>query len=345
MDAAAPFPAHPVRVFDAVIERVQDMTPRFRRITFAGPALERFGIPGPTLDLRIKLLLPVPGRPMVRPGTPDGQLHEGWYQDWLRGEQPGRGFIRSYTVRALRTIPAGRELDVDFVIHPGNGGHGASGWARAATPGTRALIIGPDANAITGTTPRSGTGIRWDPQGARRVLLAGDETALPAVSSILDTLQADVTGHAFLEVPDGNDFQDISTRSAVRVTWLARNPSGAPRGDLLCGAVRAAVEAPGHSGAPHHGNDERASARPDQPGTVREGHQGKPTHQVNPSDPATAQKTTAQKTYAWVAAEAGTVKRLRRYLVNQVGLDPKQSEFRAYWSLGKAGSGVNGTPI
>jgi NADPH-dependent ferric siderophore reductase len=46
-----------------------------------------------------------------------------------------------------------------------------------------------------------------------------------------------------------------------------------------------------------------------------------------------------------VAAEAATVKILRRYLVNEAGLDPKRSEFRGYWSLGKAGSGVNGTPV
>lgn len=340
MSAAALTPAHPVRVFDVVIRRIQNLTPHFRRLTFAGPALDTFGVPGPTLDLRIKLLLPVPGHPLSRPGTHDGQLHEGWYQDWLRGEHPGRGFIRSYTVRALRTTPTGRELDVDFVIHPDNGGHGApaSDWARAAAPGTRVVIIGPDANAITGTTPRSGTGIRWEPRGALHVLLAGDETALPAISSILETLPSDVTGHAFLEVPDGNDFQDITTGSAVRITWLARNPSGAPRGNLLYEAVQAAVEAPGHSAAHHHGSNR---GRPEsQDSTTPEGHQGKPVHQIDPSRPATAQET-----YAWVAAEAGTVKSLRRYLVNQAGLDPKLSEFRGYWSLGKAGSGINGTPI
>ena len=80
------------------------------------------------------------------------------------------------------------------------------------------------------------------------------------------------------------------------VTWLARNPSGAPRGALL----QAAVE---------------ASGRPSRP-------------------------VTAQEMYAWVGAESGTVRSLRRYLVHQVGLSPKRSEFRGYWSLGKAGSGA-----
>lgn len=298
----AAVPAHPIRAFDAWVQRVRDLTPHFRRITFCGPALETFGVPGPTADLRIKLLLPTPGHPLARLGTPDGELESGWYQEWLRREQPGRGFIRSYTVRALRTVPGGRELDVDFVIHPVTASHGApaSEWAGAATPGTPVVIIGPEVNAITAATLRSETGIRWDPQGTRRVLLAGDETAVPAICSILEGLPADISGHAFLEVPDMYDVGTVTTASAVRVTWLARKPVGASRGELLNEAVLAALDSAG---------------QPD-PGL-----------------------------YAWVAAEAGTVKCLRRQLVNQAGLDPKRSEFRAYWSLGKAGSGANGTPL
>jgi iron complex transport system ATP-binding protein len=300
MSAAAPAPAYPLRVFGIVIRRVQGMSANFRRITFAGPALDGFGVPGPTLDLRIRLLLPVPGHRVDRPGASDGELHEGWYQEWLRGEQPGRGFIRTYTVRSLRTTPSGREMDVDFVIHVDTGGL-ASDWALTAAPGDGLCIIGPDANAITGATPRSEAGIRWDPLDARHVLLAGDETAVPAISSILEALPSNVSGHAFLEVPDGDDFRDINTESEVPVTWLARNRSGASRGDLLYEAVRQHVEA------------------------------------LNPPYP--------QETYAWVAAEAGTVKNLRRYLVKRIGLDPKRSEFRGYWSQGKAGSGITGIPV
>lgn len=296
----SPTPAYPVRVFDVVVRRVRDMTPHFRRITFAGPALNRFGVPGPVRDLRIKLLLAVPGYPLSLPGTPEGQLHEGWYQEWLRGAMPERGFIRSYTIRDQRTTDHRVELDVDFVIHPGTGGPG-SDWALAAAPGATAAIIGPDASAITAATPLGQTGIRWDPQGARQVLLAGDETAVPAICSILEALPADVAGQAFLEVPDNTDFLEISTGSAVRITWLARHASGASRGDLLLEAVRAAVQ--------------------------------------------TSDSIRLPELYAWVGAEAGTVKALRRFLVNQIGLDPKRSEFRAYWSLGKAGSGTDGTPI
>ncbi|HSN35007.1 MAG TPA: siderophore-interacting protein [Arthrobacter sp.] len=51
-----------------------DLTPHFRRITVAGPSLDRVGVPGRILDLRIKLLLPVPvsnaARNNERPACP-----------------------------------------------------------------------------------------------------------------------------------------------------------------------------------------------------------------------------------------------------------------------------------
>jgi iron complex transport system ATP-binding protein len=208
-------------------------------------------------------------------------------------------------------------------------------------PGQRNRACARSSSAPTpapSPTPRSETGIRWNPNGSRRVLLAGDETALPAISSILESLPADVTGHAFLEVPDGSDFRDINTGSTVSVTWLARNPAAAARGHQLHEAVRSAVPAPAHSGTQPRGSNGRRPEQPDS--TTPEKRQGAPAPQACP--PGTG---TAQNIYAWVAAEAGTVKRLRRYLVNEGGLDPRQSEFRAYWSLGKAGSGVNGSPL
>ncbi|WLQ04981.1 siderophore-interacting protein [Arthrobacter oryzae] len=305
MTANADSPAYPLRAFDVEVRRIKDVGPHFRRITFCGDALDRFGVPGPTRDLRIKLLIPAAGQPLARLGGPNGQLSRGWYQDWLKTEHSGRGFIRSYTVGAIRATAKGREIDVDFVIHRVPEGHGApaSEWAAAAEIGTAVIIIGPEASSITSATRLSETGIRWEPQGASQVLLAGDETAVPAISSILETLPANVGGHAFLEVPDPEDFRTISTESSVRVTWLARQPTHSPRGALLDAAIRRTVPKTVSSAAP--GRD----------------------------------------IYAWVAAEAATVKVLRRFLVHEAGLDPKRSEFRGYWSRGKAGSGINGEPL
>jgi NADPH-dependent ferric siderophore reductase len=40
--------------------------------------------------------------------------------------------------------------------------------------------------------------------------------------------------------------------------------------------------------------------------------------------------------YAWLAGEAGTVKGLRRHLVQEAGLDRGSVAFMGYWRLGKA---------
>ncbi|AUZ35661.1 NADPH-dependent ferric siderophore reductase [Arthrobacter sp. PGP41] len=298
--ASTPVSRHPVRVFEAVVAEVRDLGPHFRRITLAGPSLRAFGVPGPTLDLRVKLILPNPGHPLTTPGAPDGTLQAGWYQTWLRQEQPGRGFIRSYTVRALRQAPAGPRIDIDFVLHDGPGAHAGPGsdWARNAVPGQPAWFVGPDASAVTAATPLPEAGINWKPGDAGHVLLAGDETAVPAISSILEALPAHLSGNAYLEVPDATDVQPITTRSRVRIIWLNRDGGAVPHGRRLEQTV---------------------------------GH-------------AVAGNSILRGTYAWVGAEAGTVRNLRRCLAG-AGLDARTSEFRGYWSHGKAGSGANGIPL
>ncbi|MET1154282.1 SIP domain-containing protein [Arthrobacter sp.] len=300
MAGSTPLTRHPVRVFEARVAEVRNLSPHFRRITFTGPSLRAFGVPGPTLDLRIKMLLPTPGHALRPPGTPNGYLRPGWYQDWLRQEQPGRGFIRSYTVRALRRTGPDAEIDVDFVLREGPRSHSGPGssWAREVSAGRRAWFVGPDATAHTDATPLPESGINWNPRGARHVLLAGDETAVPAISSILETLPTDITGHAFLEVPEPADILPLTTGSGVQVVWLHRGGGTVPRGLRLRAAVEQAIIAPGRE----------------------------------PFE------------YAWVGAEAGSVKDLRRYLAGS-GLNPRTSEFRGYWSMGKSGSGTNGIPV
>ncbi|NWM24830.1 siderophore-interacting protein, partial [Escherichia coli] len=90
--------------------------------------------------------------------------------------------------------------------------------------GPNRRLVGPDYG-----------GIEFRPGTARRLLLAGDETALPAICAILETLPAGFTGHAFIEVPDARDEQRVLSRSDVELTWLARGD--APHGTLLDPAV------------------------------------------------------------------------------------------------------------
>ena len=88
--------------------------------------------------------------------------------------------------------------------------------------------------------PRRGIswgGMEFEPGDAERLLLAGDETAVPAMSRILGDLPADTSGAAFLEVPQADDVLTVSAPAGVQVTWLPR--AGAPLGQRLTDTVLA----------------------------------------------------------------------------------------------------------
>ncbi|MCG2623253.1 siderophore-interacting protein [Arthrobacter sp. I2-34] len=318
----------PVLAFELAVQRVQDLSPHFRRITFTGEGLHRFGVGGPTLDLRIKLMIPAldgTGRALPLPsfGTGSGarsgaaELGGGWYQQWLAMEPARRGVMRTYTVREFRGGPR-PELDVDFVLHVDEAGAGgpASSWACRAEPGDAVTVIGPNAAAAK-PSPRERTnpygGIEWRPGLASQVLLAGDETALPAIAAILGQLPPQITGSAILEVPDAADFQDLQTAAEVEIRWLARGRR--PHGELLDQAVRTAVAV-------------RAAGAG--PGTEPE--------EVNVDETILWETTggTSKPFYAWIAGEAAVVRGLRRYLVRDAGIDRRQVAFMGYWRLGKA---------
>lgn len=68
------------------------------------------------------------------------------------------------------------------------------------------------------------------------LLLGADETAVPAVASILERLPADARGTAVLEVPAAGDFLDLAAPPGVTVRWYARGDR--PHGQALTAAVR-----------------------------------------------------------------------------------------------------------
>jgi len=64
--------------------------------------------------------------------------------------------------------------------------------------------------------------IAWNPQSADRVLLAGDETSIDAISMILATLPARSRGQVFIEVDSADDIQQLSAPGRFGVCWLLR---------------------------------------------------------------------------------------------------------------------------
>ncbi|MEU6238588.1 siderophore-interacting protein [Kitasatospora sp. NPDC047058] len=207
-----------------VIE-VERVTPRMARISFEAEVLDP-GVGG-TPDQQVKLCFPRPGRETpVLPARSDDVM--GWYQAYLAIPEAERPWMRSFTLRRRR--PGTRVVEIDFVLHGDTGP--ASAWAGRARPGDRLGMVGPSelyappvpfADAVAAAD--------W-------VLLAGDETALPAIGTLLEALPAGTPAVAFLEVAAEAERQQLATGAALTVHWLHRD--GAAPGGPLTAAVRAA---------------------------------------------------------------------------------------------------------
>ena len=185
-------------------------------MALGGPGLAGFTAPQPAASVR--LLIPSPGQSeLVLP-------------DWTGNEfrLPGgeRPTVRTLTPR--RFDPSRLELDVDIVLHEGGA---ASDWARSARPGHGCAVSGP------------ARGYSIDPDAAGFVL-AGDETAIPAISQLWEALPVDVPVETFIEMATADARLAFPTRRRATVTWLDR-PAGAAPGERLVEAVRYADIGPG----------------------------------------------------------------------------------------------------
>lgn len=312
-------PTHPpYRPFPVTVRRVLPLSPHLVRVTLTGPELAMLGTTG--LDQRVTLMLPLAGA-LSDVGQRDEQtLAEGtWYARWRALPDDERCPLRTYTVRHAR--PEAQELDIDLVRHDGPTGP-AGEWLEQVRPGDELVVVGPDARSD------GVVGVDWRPGAARHLLLAGDETAAPAICAILESL-TDATAQAIIEVPSADDILSIYPRGRSRITWLARDGGCttaegfrqvAPHGALLTQTVRTWLTR--HT-------------------TVLEGSLSGPREVEDvdvdtellwdsPPDPA------GGDFYAWVAGEAGMVRDLRRLLRGEVGLDRGSAAFLGYWRAGRA---------
>ena len=205
---------------------VHRISPTFVRVELGSPALADFGVEGSLFDQRIKLVFPNTRGDLASFEGAD----ESWWSTWLEQPVEQRGHMRTYTVRDVVGSGCDTRVVVDFVLHTENGtsGPGAS-WAAAAQPGDRLVLIGPRRGEDFG-------GIEFAPGAATNLLLVGDESAVPAVCSILAGLAADARGTAFLEVPDAGDLMTVPAPPGIEVIWLPRN--GAEHGVRQIAAVR-----------------------------------------------------------------------------------------------------------
>ncbi|MEU6604675.1 siderophore-interacting protein [Streptomyces shenzhenensis] len=199
----------PRKPHSAQVVRTERLTPHMQRVVLGGAGLADFAADTCT-DHYVKLLFPAGGATYPEP----------FDMERIRAEFPREQWpvTRTYTVRGWDAEH--RELTLDFVVH---GDEGLAGpWALRVRPGETVWFMGP------GGAYAPDTRADWH-------LLAGDESALPAIARALETLPPGARAHAFLEVSGPEEEQKID--SDVAVVWLHRGDR--PVGAALVEAVRA----------------------------------------------------------------------------------------------------------
>lgn len=294
----------PFRFFSVRVAAVRDLTPGFRRFTFTGDDLDRFGDPG--WDQRIKVLLPAANGGFANMPTGDD-----WYPRWRDLPAADRPVIRTYTTRAVR--PALREVDVDMVVHGVQGP--ASRFVAEAAVGDAIMLMGPNAD-FEGEPG----GIDFvPPETTERFLLVGDETAAPAIAVVLEGLPQTARGIAVVEVPSSEDAAYLPAHRGVEVRAVGRD--GRAHGEALLEAARTAVAELAPQGEPQEVEEIDVDAE-----LLWE----VPRHAKG----GAALKRTSL--YAWLAGESSVVKQLRPHLVAERGIDRRTVAFMGYWRLGRA---------
>lgn len=230
------------RVVD--VHSVERLSPRMTRLTFTGGDLEGLIVEQPAASVR--LLLPSSGE--------DDLVIPEWDGNQFLLPDGSRATIRTFTPR--RVDPVARRLDLWIVVH---GGGVASEWAEGAERGDPAAVSGP------------GRGYDVDP-AASAFLLAGDETAIPAISQLLGVLPETTPVQVHIEVAHADGILDMPAHPSATVAWH-HLPGGAAPGEALVAAIRGAdlvedarVWAAGEAGAMYsirqHLFEERQWPRP-----------------------------------------------------------------------------------
>lgn len=213
---SVPIRRQPPRFRRVSVRTITMLSPHMARVTLTGPDLDGLEIPAPAASVR--LLIPSPGT--------DDLVIPTWNGNEFLLAGGDRPIIRTFTPRYLR--PDGPELDLDIVLHELGA---TSDWVRRAESGDRAAVSG------------TGRGYQID-DAASGYLLAGDQTAIPAISQLLEHLPHTVPAVVIIEIVAPDAEQELPQHPNQTVQWVVLDEDDPP-GSALVPAVTATSIRPG----------------------------------------------------------------------------------------------------
>lgn len=166
------------------------ITPNYIRLTFTGENISSFA--NCTIGANNKIFLPPKG------------IKEVYFADELEEKDIDKAAIRrTYTHAGIDLLK--NEMYMEFVAHGDEGP--ASNYAIHADIGAplgvamkiKNMSLAPKVNFY---------------------YIIGDPTALPVIKAMLESLNLDVTGKVFLEVPNQKERQNINKPKGIEIYWI-----------------------------------------------------------------------------------------------------------------------------
>jgi NADPH-dependent ferric siderophore reductase len=203
--------------YPVTVAEVAPSGPDMVQVTLTGAALREFRWPGPASHL--KVFVPEAGRHDV--DLPEADA------DGMMVFRPGgpRPVTRTFTPLAWDEDKL--RLDIAFLLH----GEGpASQWAARALAGDALAVTQP--RRTYEMLPDSG----W-------LLLAGDESAIPAITTLLEAVDPKVAIQVLVEIDGTGHETALPERPYTELRWL--NRAGKRPGGALAAAIGAWQPPPG----------------------------------------------------------------------------------------------------
>ena len=194
------------------VVRTEQVTPHITRVVLGGNGFDGFEVTSETDSYAKLIFLP--------------QGHEGPGPRDIDQARDMQATVRTYTIRSVDVDR--REIAIDFVVHGDSGVAGP--WAARATPGDRLYVT--DSHGAYSPDPAAD----WH-------LLAGDESAIPAITVALQALAEGARAKVFIEVAGPQDEITFDTRGDVEIIWVHRGAGADEVDENLAGGNAPLVEA------------------------------------------------------------------------------------------------------